>query len=70
MGYQRRRFTNLAAQGAAIACTVAVLLPLVAIFGYLLAKGFTLPEPGFLYAPAPSRWARRVAAWPTPSSAR
>jgi phosphate transport system permease protein len=41
MGYQRRRFTNLAAQGAAVACTVAVLLPLAAIFGYLLAKGFT-----------------------------
>jgi len=41
MGYQRRRFTNLAAQGIAIACTAAVLLPLVAIFGYLLAKGFT-----------------------------
>jgi phosphate transport system permease protein len=41
MGYQRRRLTNLAAQGAAIACIVAVLLPLAAIFGYLLAKGFT-----------------------------
>jgi len=41
MGYQRRRFINLAAQGAAIACTAAVLLPLVAIFGYLLAKGVT-----------------------------
>jgi phosphate transport system permease protein len=41
MGYQRRRLTNLAAQAAAVACTVAVLLPLAAIFGYLLAKGFS-----------------------------
>ena len=41
MGYQRRRLTNVAAQATAIACTVAVLLPLVLIFGYLLTKGVT-----------------------------
>jgi phosphate transport system permease protein len=41
MSYQRRRVTNIVAQGIAVASTVAVLLPLALIFGYLLAKGFT-----------------------------
>jgi phosphate transport system permease protein len=41
VSYRRRRLTNVAAQGTAIACTVAVLLPLVLIFGYLLTKGVT-----------------------------
>jgi phosphate transport system permease protein len=39
MTYQRRRLTNLAAQAVAVACTVAVLVPLVLIFAYLLTKG-------------------------------
>src|SRR5258706_1118095 len=39
MPYARRRMTNLAAQGVAVLCTVAVLVPLVLIFGYLLTQG-------------------------------
>jgi phosphate transport system permease protein len=39
MTYQRRRLTNIAAQVVAVACTVAVLVPLVLIFAYLLTKG-------------------------------
>ena len=41
MPYQRRRVVNVVAQGAMVACTVAVLIPLVLIFGYLLFKGFS-----------------------------
>jgi len=37
--YARRRLVNGLAQGAAVLCTLAVLLPLALIFGYLLAKG-------------------------------
>jgi phosphate transport system permease protein len=37
----RRRLVNVVAQGLAVACTVAVLVPLVLIFGYLLAQGIT-----------------------------
>ena len=36
-----RRAVDLAAQAAAVLCTVAVLLPLVLIFGYLLSKGLS-----------------------------
>jgi phosphate transport system permease protein len=39
MGYRRRQLTNVAAQAVAVACTLAVLLPLVLIFGYLITKG-------------------------------
>jgi phosphate transport system permease protein len=39
--YQRRRIVNVLVQATMIACTVAVLIPLVLIFGYLLFKGFT-----------------------------
>jgi phosphate transport system permease protein len=41
MGYRRRRITNRIAEGVAIACTIAVLVPLVLVFGYLLTKGVT-----------------------------
>src|SRR5579862_133933 len=37
--FARRRLMNALAQGAAALCTLAVLLPLALIFGYLLAKG-------------------------------
>src|SRR5215470_15328636 len=40
MRYQRRRVVNVLAQGAALGCTIAVLIPLGLIFGYLVAKGF------------------------------
>jgi len=36
-----RRAVDLAAQATAVLCTVAVLLPLVLIFGYLLSKGLS-----------------------------
>jgi phosphate transport system permease protein len=39
--YTRRRLYNILAQAIAGLCTVAVLLPLVLIFGYLVAKGFS-----------------------------
>jgi phosphate transport system permease protein len=39
MHYQRRRLVNVLAQGGAVLCTAAVLLPLFLIFGYLLVKG-------------------------------
>ena len=38
---RRRRILNWAAQGAAVLCTGAVLLPLILIFGYLLTRGLT-----------------------------
>jgi len=41
MTYQRRWLTNLAAQAVAVLCTIAVLLPLALVFGYLLTKGFS-----------------------------
>jgi len=41
MSFERRRFTNFAAQTVAVLCTVAVLVPLVLIFGDLLAKGLS-----------------------------
>jgi phosphate transport system permease protein len=41
MQYARRRAMNLVAQTGAVLCTVAVLVPLVLIFGYLVAKGFS-----------------------------
>ncbi len=37
----RRRLVNHAVTGLAIACTIALLVPLVLIFGYLVAKGVT-----------------------------
>src|SRR5258708_6781026 len=37
----RRRLVNVMAQGLAVVCTVAVLVPLVLIFGYLLTQGIT-----------------------------
>jgi phosphate transport system permease protein len=39
--YRRRRIKNAVAQAAAVACTVAVLVPLALIIGYLLMKGVT-----------------------------
>jgi phosphate transport system permease protein len=39
MNYRRRHITNIAVQALAVLCTAAVLLPLVLVFGYLLAKG-------------------------------
>jgi phosphate transport system permease protein len=39
--YTRRRIHNIVAQAIAGLCTVAVLLPLVLIFSYLVAKGFS-----------------------------
>jgi phosphate transport system permease protein len=39
MTLRTRRTIDLAASGIAAACTVALLLPLVLIFGYLVAKG-------------------------------
>jgi phosphate transport system permease protein len=41
MSYARRRLHNLLAQTIAGLCTVAVLLPLILIFGYLMAKGLS-----------------------------
>ncbi|MFI5364335.1 MAG: phosphate ABC transporter permease PstA [Candidatus Binatia bacterium] len=41
MSYLRRRVTNAVAQVAAALCTVAVLVPLFFIFGYLLVKGLS-----------------------------
>jgi len=41
LSYARRRLLNGLAQGGAGLCTLAVLLPLVLIFGYLLVKGFS-----------------------------
>ena len=41
MSYVRRRATNALAQVAAVLCTVAVLVPLFFIFGYLLVKGLS-----------------------------
>jgi phosphate transport system permease protein len=41
MHYARRRLVNVAAQSLAVLCTVAVLIPLVLILGYLVAKGVT-----------------------------
>jgi phosphate transport system permease protein len=43
----RRRVINLTAQAAAILCTVAVLLPLVLIFGYLLTTGLSSLDVAF-----------------------
>src|SRR5437879_3543813 len=37
----RRRVMNVVAQALAVLCTVAVLVPLALIFGYLVAKGIT-----------------------------
>jgi phosphate transport system permease protein len=37
----RRRLVNVVAQGLAVLCTIAVLVPLVLIFGYLLTQGIT-----------------------------
>ena len=39
MAYRRRRVANVVAQGVMVGCTVAVLIPLVLIFAYLLLKG-------------------------------
>jgi phosphate transport system permease protein len=51
---RRRYWTNVGAQAAAVGCTLAVLLPLVLIFGYLLAKGFTsLNVAFFTHLPKP-----------------
>lgn len=47
MRYGRRRALNVAAQVLAVACTCGVLLPLVLIFGYLLAKGAGAINPAF-----------------------
>ena len=41
MRYTQRRIFNLTAHALAVLCTVAVLVPLVLIFGYLVAKGIT-----------------------------
>jgi phosphate transport system permease protein len=39
MAYRWRRIVNTVAQSVMVACTVAVLIPLVLIFAYLLLKG-------------------------------
>jgi phosphate transport system permease protein len=39
VAYRRRRIVNVFSQGVMIGCTVAVLIPLVLIFVYLLFKG-------------------------------
>ena len=41
MRVARRRFVDRLMRGLTLACTVAVLAPLVLIIGYLLAKGVT-----------------------------
>jgi phosphate transport system permease protein len=41
MHYTRRRLINVVAQSLMVMCTVAVLIPLVLISGYLVAKGVT-----------------------------
>lgn len=41
MHYLRRRWINRIAQTGAVLCTMAVLLPLVLIFAYLISKGVT-----------------------------
>jgi phosphate transport system permease protein len=41
MSLRSRRIVDYAAAGIAAACTIALLVPLVLIFGYLLAKGVT-----------------------------
>lgn len=54
MHYQRRRLMNLLAQAAAVGCTIAVLVPLGLIFGYLLVKGFgSLNLAFFIHLPKP-----------------
>lgn len=41
MRYSRRRILNVIAQALAVLCTIAVLVPLILISGYLVAKGIT-----------------------------
>ena len=41
MRYTQRRLVNLGAQALAVVCTVAVLVPLALIFGYLVVKGIS-----------------------------
>jgi len=41
MTYAARRRRDVIARSLALACTGAVLLPLVLIIGYLIAKGIT-----------------------------
>ncbi|MBI4516598.1 MAG: phosphate ABC transporter permease PstA [Deltaproteobacteria bacterium] len=54
MRYRRRWIANAAAQAIAIGCTVAVLVPLVLILGYLITKGITaLNFDFFTQLPAP-----------------
>ncbi len=54
MHYQRRRVVNVLAQGVMVACTMAVLVPLVLIFSYLLLKGFgSLNLAFFTHLPKP-----------------
>ncbi len=45
-----RTATDRAVSGLAILATVLVIVPLVAIFVYLLIQGCELAEPGFLHA--------------------
>jgi phosphate transport system permease protein len=47
VAYQRRRVVNVFAQAVMVGCTVAVLIPLVLIFSYLLFKGFGSLNPAF-----------------------
>ncbi len=41
MSYMRRRVVNVAAETLAVVCTIAVLIPLFLIFGYLVSKGIS-----------------------------
>ena len=65
----RRSLTNHVVTGVAIISTILVLVPLVAIFGYLLYKGASslISHSSRMFR---CRWASQAAAWPTPSPAR
>ncbi len=54
MNYRRRHIVNIAAQVAAIGCTIAVLVPLVLIFSNLIGKGITsINLDFFMHLPRP-----------------
>ena len=63
-----RRFSDWGATGFAIVAAVLVLVPLLAIFVYLVIKGIGSVNWAFLRRP-PNLRAKSAAAWPTPSSA-
>ena len=51
-----RRFVNHLMTGVAVLTVLIVLVPLVAIFGYLLYKGFGSINWAFLHADSQTGW--------------